>query len=530
MINTNTNYINKMALDTRTTRIWLKINVTGTEELIGEDEIVGGSFSFDTSSTDNGKFALGSTYSSRCKISLYKDYNIEDLIGKNFLVTFGVLVSGSGSSASYQYVDFGLMTITEALQEKNYITITGYDSLFGSDTFPDDAPIKEDRSISLLLAYLYTYCNVTGYNSAGVNGYDVANYMPKRNSSDIVGYTYKLDTRLFNSPKEILSEIGILCGGFFARERKAYSQNSSLPNDRIVFKPYTNQNTTIDIVKNHIKRLKISSTEVKFGKVTITVDGTKYSTTWGTGTAEYETELKLLTGQTPTDIYDIVGDIANRLIYLGSFTPCEFDYFGDPNIEIGDRVKIPYKNGYIYSYVTDIVYKQRGIETIKCGGDVTLSKKSESTAEKQNRVTRQMISEKFNVTPIRNTTSTSINVRTIESSVYYTDIWESSEINITNKNTFQINGYLTVNPTVAGQTLLIRIGTRKENEFNYTFSTYRPQYNLPISGKQSVNISLNIDLEYTEGWNKIKLQALILGSSGTATIDETNLLQIGNNY
>ena len=95
-------------------------------------------------------------------------------------------------------------------------------------------------------------------------------------------------------PKEILSEIGILCGGFFARERKAYSESATLPPDRIVFKPYTDRNTTINIVKNHIKRLKISSTEVKYGKITVTVDGTKYSISWGTGTAEYETELKLL--------------------------------------------------------------------------------------------------------------------------------------------------------------------------------------------------------------------------------------------
>lgn len=530
MINTSTNYATKIAEDTRNTRLWMQIDFDGTIEQIGEDEIVGGSFSYDNSSSNNGQFAFGTTYASRCKISLYKDYNIEDLIGKYFTITFGILKGTNPAYISnYELVDFGMMKITEALQEKNYITITGYDTLFGSDSFPDGSPYKLSGTIPILVNYLYTYYGITPYDSAAVNGQAVRDYMPKRNSSDTSGYTYSMDTRFFNSPQEILSEIGILCGGFFTNERRTLMPGT-MGTDRLAFKPYPKvQDDPYTIIKNHIKRLKISSTTIKFGRVIVWVDGTKYTLNWGTGTAIYETELKLLSGLDYTSIMDIVQHISDRLIGLNEFTPCEFDYFGNPNIEIGDKIRIPYKNGYIKTFVTDIIYKQRGIQTIKCGGDVMLTEKAESTAEKQNRVTNQRISEKFNVFPVRNTTQISMTVRTVEASAYYQDIYESNEISITTKNTFMINGYLTVNPSVAGMTLLVRVGTRKESSSVYTYSTYKARYPLQ-AGQQSVNIAQNIDIDYTEGWNKIKLQALILGSSGTATVDETNLLQIGNNY
>lgn len=526
MINTSTYYANAIATDTRKTAIWLTIDMDGTLETIGEDEIVGGSCSYDTSASNNGQFSFGTTYASRCKISLYKDYNIEDLIGKQFLITFGI----ARNATTYEYVDFGIMKITEALQEKNYITITGYDSLFGSDAFPDDAPNKTSGTLSLLLAYLMTYCNVTPYDLAAVNGKDVADYMPKRTPSDTLGYTYNIDIRNYNSPLEILSEIGTLCGGFFTNERRAYMPGL-MGTDRLAFKPFpTIRDTAYTVIKNHIKRLKISSTTIKFGRIVVWVDGTKYVQNWGTGTAVYETELKILSGLSPTDIVSIVGAIAIRLTDMMSFTPCEFDYFGNPNIEIGDKIRIPYKDSYITTYVTDITYKQRGVQTIKCGGDVMLTDKTESTAEKQNRVTNQRISEKFNVAAQRSTTAVPLQVKILESSGYYTDIYESGEINLTTKNTFLINGYVTVNPTVAGQTLLIKIGKRAENSSIYTYSTYVARYHMPISGKQSINIAQNIDLDYTEGWNKIKVQAMVIGSSGTAQIEEMNFLQIGNNY
>ena len=159
-----------------------------------------------------------------------------------------------------------------------------------------------------------------------------------------------------------------------------------------------------------------------------------------------------------------------------------------------------------------------------------LTDKTESTAEKQNRVTNQRITEKFNVAAVRSTTAVPLQVKMLESSGYYTDIYESGEINLTAKNTFLINGYVTVNPTVAGQTLLIRIGKKAEGSSIYTYSTYIARYHMPISGKQSINIAQNIDLDYTEGWNKIKVQAMVIGSSGTAQIEEMNFLQIGNNY
>ena len=514
MVITNQGYHDIISADTRRTRIKIYISFGNTSETITEDDIVANSLVYDTSCIDNGKFVIGSTYATRCRFSVFKDYNIQDIIGGFFNVFFQI--------GSYG-LEIGRYTITEATQEKGFISLVGYDKLINGNEFTESEVQHRTDYIYSIYSDMLLYHDLPSISTSGESSSYMRDCAPTLNGNAIKVYYNVLD---YNSPREIISEAASLCGGFISQHRYYYNDVVHFSYQNAAFKRFGT--TTATLSADLIRSLKVSSFNVSYDGLILWVDDTSYSAGNPNGNNVYQLSIKLLRHNTDAERQACADYLWTNIFQNLTYTPCEVEYFGDPAIEVGDKIIIPYKNTTITSYVTDIEWKSRGIQTLKCGGDLIMSKNTESVGEKKNRTTNNAINEKFRVDNYRNSTAIALNVSSYNPfAVNYVDILETNEINITKENIFMFEGNIDVDFSDDGL-LFVKIGSRKDSSSTYTFDSYIVKYKVS-AGQQTINIFQNIDLNYRDGWNKVKIQMAVKGT-GTASVTGVNILQIGNRY
>ncbi len=501
MLITSQDYLDKINASFRTTDIVAVIRINGVDEQLTSADFVEGSISYDNCCMDNDKFQLGSTYAGRIRFSLYKSYNLIDLIGAQVNVTVKVLMNTIGTYQIWQNVTLGQYEITEAKQEVGYISLVGYDHLCNgnvNDYSPYVSKINTKPSSALGI-----YAN--NYEGIGRVDYrNIDNYTPTSGAQPI-----KLNCNLqdYNTIREFMSDVAQILGCFVTNSRSHYSQ-SLMPYISLDYYELKRLGeNTVTIAENNIKSLKVSSSNLHYDGVMMHVGSYVYTAGDMDGDSIYEFTTKALKDNTDEEKQKFVDKLWNEVISLIDATPVEFDYVGDPSLEVGDKILIPNNGSYITSYVTSIDYKYRGIERIRCAGfNTALSKNTMSATAKEQERIKSELNGKNRI--IHKT------VTNYQPSSIFSDFFVSDEINISEANTFLIEGYISLTG-VSGATQTIdlrcyqKVGTGAWNQVGYDM------HKLIDYSVTTLPFCFPVDLSDSDKPNYIKLQ--IKSNKGSAT-------------
>lgn len=492
-----------------------------------------GSFKYDNEICDGQKFLLGSTYSGRIEAGLYKDYNLQELIGKK--ISIAVRIKSAVETERWFEISFGTFEITEASQEEDYIKIVAYDNLINGN--------KNDSTIytSAFTTWppktiLFAFCKeiyglgelVTDNNIYGIS---INNLMPLDETGENPVY-FKSSALNYSTQREIMSDIsqtlGCICTAYrnlspLTWYRKGKTSNPTLfyTNDYNIRKIGQN---TVTINENKIKNLKIASNKIKFDGVIMHVLDSVY--TAGdvlSGGRIYEFTTKLMDNNTDWERQAIVDALWTNTLSLIDYTPVEIDYFGDPALEVGDEITIPYKGSTIKSFISSIEYSLNGSQKIKCCefNTVVTGNTSGATQKEQERI-KQELAGKAKVIKITENDFNNKDIKTFEKATYISD-----DFKIVQQNYFILQGVLKIDASADNTIKLEFFKKADQQTTSWIADGMNTEFEIK-AGTNYVNIFNCFNIENLHNLNAVKISIKTLQSSGTYTLIGANLSLTGS--
>lgn len=507
-------------------------NSLDDSEVLWPADFKEGSFKYDNEICDGQKFLLGSTYSGRIEVGLYKDYNLQEIIGKKIGVA--VRIKSTVTIDRWFEIPFGTFEITEASQEENYIKIVAYDNLINGNE--NDSTIYTSNFHWLPETVLFAYCTslyklgglVTDENIYGIN---LNNLMPL----DETGQNpieFKSNALNYSTQREIMSDIsqilGCICTSYRDTESATWYNRRRTSNPMLFVNNDYNirkigQNT-VNINENKIKNLKIASNKIKFDGVIMHVLDSIY--TAGdvlSGGRIYEFTTKLMDNNTDWERQAMVNALWTNTLSLIDYTPVEIDYFGDPALEVGDEIIIPYKGSTIKSFISSIEYSLNGSQKIKCCefNTVVTGNISDATQKEQERI-KQELAGKAKVIKITENNFNSTNITTTQNATYISD-----DFKISQQNYFILQGVLKINAS-ADNTIKLEFFKRADSQTtSWNADGMDTEFSIK-AGTNYVNIFNCFNIENLHNLNAVKMNIKTTQSGGTYTLIVANLSLTGS--
>lgn len=333
----STEYQAKIKENNRVFRMQIEIQHSQGQLILGDKDLVGGSFTYTESSQAGEDFTVGSVVASHIEFKVLNkaEYAGIEFDGATVIPTVGLLLSADESGEEWEYVPLGRFHVDEAVRLRNSIEIKAIDNMIELDK---PYSLSQLSYPATLYQIYVNICNVADI-TVGTASFP--------NSGHIVATRPDDDLTL----RDVLAYVAALAGRFARCSRTgalelAWYEPSGLelgPMNRFNFRP------------------KDFTVQIK--GVMATVDDVTYLA----GTDDYAIDLTnnpLLQG----DYETVIGNIYNA-VKDTVFTPYDSRWQGDPAIQAGDMITQVDRDGNEYeTLVTSSTYKYRGASTLSANG------------------------------------------------------------------------------------------------------------------------------------------------------------------
>jgi hypothetical protein len=352
----STEYQTKIKENNRVFRMQIEIQHSQGQLMLGDKDLVDGSFTYTESSQAGEDFTVGSVVASHIEFKVLNkaEYADIDWEGATVIPTVGLLLSSEHDSEQYflspthpaefpegaetelwEYVPLGRFNIDDAVRLRNTIDIKAIDNMIELDK---PYSLSQLSYPATLYQIYVNICNVADI-AVGTASFPNSDYLVAARPDDSL------------TLRDVLSYVAALAGRFARCSRTgalelAWYEPSGLtlgPGNRFEFRP-----------KDYAVQIK---------GVMATVDDVTYLS----GTDDYAIDLTgnpLLQGDYEavlSAIYTAVKDVV--------FTPYDSRWQGDPAIQAGDMITQVDRDGNEYeTLVTRSTYKYRGASILSANG------------------------------------------------------------------------------------------------------------------------------------------------------------------
>lgn len=333
-----TSKLYKQAIYSATREFSLEILVqTGTTTFTLTDaNVIKGSFKLNNKSVSRTDFEIGTVIMKDLQFLILDNdgvFSVEDLK----LATLKPVISVKLSDDTYEDVPLGTFIIDTSERQGYNIQIKALDQMLDLAKPLSEVPIVYPTTAFLMYQYICDACSITPGTSEFLNGdYTIERPTVDITCRDAIGLLGQMSCTFAT-----MDRYNKLCMVSYASTASA----SLSPGNRKSFNP--------------------QQAPVQFTGVQI--QGSSTSTNTLVGTSDYVLSLKgniFLTHDVPA-VLQILLQTLQQIVYY----PFSCQYFGDPSIDIGDRIILTHRDGTQYSsIVTNHVYTYRGVSTLEGRG------------------------------------------------------------------------------------------------------------------------------------------------------------------
>lgn len=372
MLNVSNDFIQATKSYTRISSMVYRITYSDGTSITLTDNNSKGNCTITTQCVNSNGFCLGGVCIGECSFTVE-----ENIIDTSKLIGSTVMIFTSLYTTKEEQINMGEFIVTKAEKSNGFITISGSDNMMKLDKsfYDEDTYNNRVNTIAVGLSNLDTLYNHITYicTQCGVimpypEQYIQTFELYEHGESNL----YRVDCDNVNaSPRDYLSDIAILLGGFF------YADCSGV----ILPKRFgTTSVYTVDYSQIIANGMHESDFQMRLYGAYYQDEDTSWCKTWYPA---YENLPNSIIVDTSSNMFlqqyyldhglpqDIIGNICLAVGNV-SYIPFNITIIGNPALEIGDCITIQRKDGsYFKSVITHISWTSRGTQTLKCVGEDT---------------------------------------------------------------------------------------------------------------------------------------------------------------
>lgn len=391
---------------------------------ISDKDIMQGSLSIDNSCVNGQDMHLGSVYVGQCKVSLNTEINRYKLYGSKIKFSYFLNINGDNE----EEIPLGEYVVDDAIRNGKYVNITAYDNMTKFDT---PFTLLTTGTPYELLKLASTTCGV----ELSQTEEEIRLLSPVSTEGAPLVLSVKEGNSL-ETFRDLISDVSVILGGFATIDRYGKLRIKRFGESTVII-PETNRKRTeisdflvrYTGVKAFIKDKEFAAGD-DVGRVVIIENNL-----WDVGT---DAEKQL--------ILDNIFKCVETLVY----TPTTVSYFGDPAIDLGD--KIIYTGGDagndgIVTLITTTNFTHKGLHKLISVGSnpllATAKNKSEKNVTNINHTIEQNSTKTlvFQSSEILNIGNEPVVICHIESRITGTNVISfmgQAIVNVTKPGTFKI--------------------------------------------------------------------------------------------
>ena len=343
----------------RKSRIGAVLSYNGNNIALDDNDIIKDTVYVTNQCTNASEYEYGCVYSAECGITIKSNVDRHNLYDGTITLNWSLW-----TGTEWEVVPIGVFNISEANRINDKISIKAYDNMIKLDK-----PLEEDFQgiMPLIISYICEKCGVTMAQTVEELGFFVN-----------AGFQYSVFAESVSTYRDLLAYVCMMCACFATFDRFGrlkLVQYATDPCKEISKKQRFTNASFSDYKTSYIGIKARFIAEENYAPYEATGEGTGIVIDLG--------DNPIVRGL-PENKHHLLNNLLEVLKTV-SYTPCEFETFGDPALELGDYVKnvnVGKSNSTYLSPITYYYWTYRGKHKIRAvGGNPRLA----SIKDKQSR-------------------------------------------------------------------------------------------------------------------------------------------------